>query len=196
MHRYTLFFTIISLLFPAISISGCSEISGGLAEQETEKAVFTLDSTGYAHVSEWNVICSSGTGIEKRRVAADTVYLTFTVQRDTPAAVLAYPVPQNTVTEKTTIHPAGGIYPFTSTVSMRDGFSADLLASLYAGAVDRTEAGSFCVRFNWDKFIQSVRELSSDPWNLDKNRILRAIVSRTFTQSMLKPRSKEKIYLP
>lgn len=112
---------------------------------------------------------------------------------DCPAPVIATPlflVPQQNGAAKQCeiFKPAGCIFPHQSKASWRQGFSADVLFSLYN--IEKTsgtiaEAGAVCSMFNWPRFMETV-EKEGQPWLLDKQRALDSLSAQKFSVYSIK----------
>ena len=91
--------------------------------------------------------------------------------------------------------PLGAIYPYKTTLTSKDGFAADILRTLYAGAEKSDTDGKaaattqsvlqvkeFLSKFNWSRFMESCATYE-DAWLLDRARILEKIAAGTFKES-------------
>lgn len=121
-----------------------------------------------------------------------------------PASVLSYPVTRHKNGNALFFYPAGCIYPQNAErLSWREGFAANILASLYAGTKDRRQTAEYASTFNWRRLKETLsakeaenlakindsiteglplgkRPTYYNPWNLDKDVVLRSIAQRSF----------------
>jgi hypothetical protein len=116
-----------------------------------------------------------------------TVSFTITLCKNFATPVLAW----RPAREK----PLGTIYPYKTTLTFEDGFAADILRTLYAGAEKSGTDGKaattpqsalqvkeFLSKFNWSRFMEACTTYE-DAWLLDRARILEKIATGTFKES-------------
>lgn len=125
---------------------------------------------------------------------ADSETVTFTVD-GIPGEQIVLTVRKNVCTpvlkevnEADTTVLYGTIYPYSTALTQKDSFAADVLQTLYCGADDsisESQKDNFLMRFNWQRFMEECRSYE-EPWLLDKEKIMKAIASGSFKASDIK----------
>ena len=147
------------------------------------------DAATISEIAGWDVVCTQPSGSRRISVAPNAGSCTVSVTQDVPAGILAYPVIADG-TSHFPVYPAGCIYPYGRSCTIPDGFAADILSSLYAGASSSSDSEYFAQIFNWPRFMDAVRRNKTEaeaagtqynPWLLDKSAVLTAIANRTFS---------------
>lgn len=166
-------FLLLAAAAVSLVLSACSE--GALAEAlTTEEAAFSF-APAAGTVLWWS---ADNTPLRHTLTAAEAEAgsVTLTVRKGSVTPVLLYRTDEH--------EPSGCIWPVTGTMSTSGGFSSRMLWRLLAETDPATgppEAiRAYLERFNWKRFCEEAAKLD-DPWELDQQRILKAIAGGTFT---------------
>ncbi|MCR5317812.1 MAG: hypothetical protein K6E22_06245 [Treponema sp.] len=185
------FFFILAAIF---LILGCSQIEAfNSCQQEVEMEIpsKTVDADGKSvYVEFWNISFTDGINKSKYESLPSGSTIQVQVCKNRVASFLAEPANKLCTSAendggKGTVRASGAIFPLNKELSVQNGFAASVLYSLYEGSScgDAKGVQEFLTLFNWQKFEQTCLEKSSDPWLLDKERIMRAISSGKFKKS-------------
>lgn len=162
------------LMFCLALTSGCEMISN------TEILSIDFSSTALSPGS-WYVSCYDGENEQVILLDGDEKKFCLTLEKNTPAGILVYPV-----NEGWKERPLGALYPFQNEITETGGFVAYIADRLYRGSENGCDSSrDYLARFNWPSFI-ALCEQSSDPWELDSERIIFAIASGRFKKSDVK----------
>lgn len=107
--------------------------------------------------------------------------VTLTVQKEGVTPVMLY--------QKDVVEPAGCIWPVSTSITEKGGFCSRILWRLLtetdnsSGPPEAIKA--YCGRFNWKRFCDEV-ETIENPWELNQQKILKAVADGTFTMKCLK----------
>lgn len=92
--------------------------------------------------------------------------------------ILAFPVKDDK-----RLTPFGAVYPYSTHLDFKNGFTALLIERLYRGSLDtQAQTQDFISRFNWPKLVDLCSDFEN-PWDLDAQRIITAIASGRFKKS-------------
>ena len=128
-----------------------------------------------------------------KTVPAQEKAVSFVLEKNSPCAVLAFPVILCADREIEFFKPAGCIYPEQRSLSFLHGFSASVLDEFYSHAVlsstSPEKAVSYARRFNWEKFISVIDQKNDFPspellynaWLLEKSTVLEGIAAGSFS---------------
>ncbi|GMO60921.1 MAG: hypothetical protein Ta2A_06980 [Treponemataceae bacterium] len=122
-----------------------------------------------------------------------TVDLVF--EKNVPSAVLVFPLTSGTAFFK----PAGCIYPFFRAASWEHGFASEVLLDILTKTQNQSRAKALARTFNWQRLCTEIDALSAatgnaagnsdapiyNPWNLSKERIITAILTKNFSKRLL-----------
>lgn len=145
----------------------------------------------------WNVVSVCGDERVHKTVPAQEKAVSFVLEKNSPCAVLAFPVILCADREIEFFKPAGCIYPEQRSLSFLHGFSASVLDEFYSHAVlsstSSEKAVSYARRFNWKKFISVIEqkndlpspELLYNAWLLEKSTVLEGIAAGSFSATYL-----------
>lgn len=151
----------------------------------------------FPSLTGWNVISVCGDERIHKTVPAQEKAVSFVLEKNSPCAVLAFPVILCADREIEFFKPAGCIYPEQRSLSFLHGFSASVLDEFYSHAVlsgtSPEKAVSYARRFNWKKFISVIEqknnfpspELLYNPWLLEKSSVLEGIAAGSFIATYL-----------
>lgn len=103
-------------------------------------------------------------------------------------------------------HPAGCIYPYSTSASWNGGFTAQTLFALLTaqGTSDTERAESFCSSFNWERLSAQIRQAESDavtegkdysPWRTDMAQILEVLSSGKFAARYVKQKKSRSVQI-
>lgn len=112
---------------------------------------------------------------------ADSGSVTLSVRKDNMTPVMLY--------RENVLEPAGCIWPVSSIMDAAGGFSARMLWRLLtesdSASGPQEAVCAYCERFNWKRFCDVVATIEN-PWELNQQKILKAIADGTFTMKCLK----------
>lgn len=180
--------------FAAASIFTAELISCGGLFSAAEAVSFTLPSwppdsdAEYPPLAWWEAEYSAGGKPEIFRISADRSGKTAEIEvpKGRPCALLVQPVTDHNGITAAFFSPAGAVYPYTSDISWRNGFTASVFLALCAAenaaGTDEAQTSSYLSRFNWNRFSSS---LPDNPWLLDKNAVCRAVALHAFSSALL-----------
>ena len=192
------------LFLPAVFIAGFF-VSCGTASEDFDEVSFYFpqyeasDFAGgdFPYLTGWNVVSVCGDERIHKTVPAQEKAVSFVLEKNSPCAVLAFPVILCAGREIEFFKPAGCIYPEQRSLSFLHGFSASVLDEFYSHAVlsgtSPEKAVSYARRFNWKKFISVIEqknnfpspELLYNPWLLEKSSVLEGIAAGSFSATYL-----------
>ena len=192
------------LFLPAVFIAGFF-VSCGTASEDFDEVSFYFpqyeasDFAGgdFPYLTGWNVVSVCGDERIHKTVPAQEKAVSFVLEKNSPCAVLAFPVILCADREIEFFKPAGCIYPEQRSLSFLHGFSASVLDEFYSHAVlsgtSPEKAVSYARRFNWKKFISVIEqknnfpspELLYNPWLLEKSSVLEGIAAGSFIATYL-----------
>ena len=194
MNKLNILFSALALAFSFLLLA-CTEAEALNSSEESVKMVipsFTQDSFGNTVAIEfWNVSYTDGinSGYRERLPSGSTLHAE--VCKNSAAAFIAEPVFARTSRERQcSLYPAGAIYSLNKELSFGNGFAASVLYSMYkeSSSENPEQVQEFLSLFNWQKFEQTCLEKTSNPWLLDKERIMKAISSGKFKKSDIRLR--------
>ncbi|MBO5607005.1 MAG: hypothetical protein J5930_03845 [Treponema sp.] len=143
----------------------------------TEKCDFAISNAVTADY--WIVSCYDGN--REISFCSDGTAFSLELPKNTSVGVLAYPVVNGNK-----MLPYGTIYPHGSILTKRRGFSALTIDRLYRLSESGAQISQdYISRFNWQQFMDEC-EKCGDPWQIDGERILKAIAAGSFKKSDLK----------
>lgn len=160
----------------------------------TETVAFCVDEAAYdeqpqdGSATMWTVNYTDGSSFGELRASPGKTF-SLTMPRNCCIPLLA-----RAENAAPTVKPYGAIYPYTTTLTKADGFSADILRTLYSASSSsnqHSKVQTFLSRFNWQRFMETCRTYE-DPWLLDRERILTKIANGTFTMVDFKYQTVEK----
>lgn len=141
----------------------------------------------YPPITGWNITVHYGSCFRIYSVPADSTHVQIEPWRGLPVAVTAEPAAANGFKFK----PCGTVFPYYSGITWQGGFAADTLIKLYSTCASQTGISSDCQKFNWVKFMETMElkknssEIFYNPWYLDQETILKSIITRKFSTSLL-----------
>ena len=145
----------------------------------------------------WNVVSVCGDERVHKPVPAQEKAVSFVLEKNSPCAVLAFPVILCADREIEFFKPAGCIYPEQRSLSFLHGFSASVLDEFYSHSIlsgtSPEKAVSYARRFNWEKFISVIEQKNDFPspellynaWLLEKSTVLEGIAAGSFSATYL-----------
>ncbi|MCR5290230.1 MAG: hypothetical protein K6E51_09590 [Treponema sp.] len=166
-----------------------------------EKESYTCILPDFADCVQWYI---EWTGIESGSCTIDGKQhsVTLSIPKNHVMAIQAYPITQHGNCLTSVYYPAGCVYPFETVATWQGGYTATMLSSIYKASTSRDETASFCNSFNWRRFTQTLIEKEQkstqtfyNPWLLDKQTIINAITSHTFTVYKLSLKNIESLTL-
>ena len=159
----------------------------------------------YRSVQTWRILYVDDTNAVQELMMDNSTKQTslsfeIAVMRNCALPVLAYPADETDCTSfvkqqfTTTVSyvpeqkPLGAIYPYGTSLTLGNGFAADILKTLYGGASEGSgtaaQVREYLSRFNWTRLMEAC-DSYEDAWLLDRGRILEGIANGTFKASSL-----------
>lgn len=161
-----------------ILLSGCPNgmLSGAAA---TSEATFTFEA------GPGTLLWYAPENIPMKRALTDqeaeTGIVTLKVLKGSVTPVLLY--------RNGTVEPEGAIWPVSAEISRTGGFASRMLWRLLTETEERygskENVREWCCHFNWKRFSEKTAALEN-PWQLDQQKILRAIAAGTFKMKDLR----------
>jgi hypothetical protein len=190
---------LIPLAWAIFALCSCGADAPGSAETELTLTMPEWPPTHPA-LEGWRVVFYDHAGPNVRQTGPRTRELTVTLDKNQCAPVLCWALvsaPADDSGDEGPLPfflPAGCVYPASSTPAWEEGFAAQLCYDLLAnGAGDYTprERRAYCNRFNWRRLNTEIAALvaakdGATPWQLDRQRILAAVLAGKFTKASLK----------
>ena len=151
----------------------------------------------FPYLTGWNVVSVCGDERVHKPVPAQEKAVSFVLEKNSPCAVLAFPVILCADREIEFFKPAGCIYPEQRSLSFLHGFSASVLDEFYSHSIlsgtSPEKAVSYARRFNWEKFISVIEQKNDFPspellynaWLLEKSTVLEGIAAGSFSATYL-----------
>lgn len=142
----------------------------------------------------WIVLVTCASSCEVKKVSAgESVFVQL--EKNVPASVMLFPDDEDADGEETDDFTYGAVFPWCRSVSLWQGFSADVLRDFYmhstrAGNSDKVMK-SFASRYNWSKFCETVENFYAkdefyNPWMLNRTKIMEALQDGAFSVNLLK----------
>ena len=146
----------------------------------------------------WEIEIQRGCILEKQVLASDQKFFFIKSPEIAespfyPISIQAYPIIKCGTYEGRFFLPCGGIFPYSTYLEWKKGFSSEIL-KLFYNATTQTEQNSlnYALHFNWQKLEQKLPE---NPWLLDKIEVLNGIICSEFTESAVKSKKINQIKL-
>lgn len=104
----------------------------------------------------WKIIYWNETGGDVQFLAPSQQEVSITLEKNIPATILCYPLTSMGETTVSFFHPAGCIYPYSTTASWEEGFTAETFFQLAQSKSLQQLSSSPLLRFNWPRLTQQV----------------------------------------
>ncbi len=128
--------------------------------------------------TDWNVFYANDAQKETRSLTDADSFCTE-LEKNYAVPVIAY--------KKGEKNPVGTIYPYSTDLTEKNGFAAEVLYTLMLSSRGSpNEKKEFLCRFNWKRFMDECSKSEKSVWNFNKSRIMEKIANGTFTKTDLK----------
>ena len=145
----------------------------------------------YPELAFWKItICSNNQTVVKT-CSPETKELDFTISKNSLFCITVLPVTYNEKFTCSFFYCAGAVYPFMKThndvipITWKQGFTSDVIQTLYRGSTSGIRKEAFLMSFNWTKFIDTIKYKEDfNPWLCDKTKIVTAIAGKSFNVNL------------
>ena len=107
-------------------------------------------------LSGWKIIYWNEAGGDVQFIAPSQQEISITMEKNIPAAVLCYPLTTMDDATVSFFHPAGCIYPYSTTARWEEGFTAETFFQLAQSKSFHQLSSSPLLHFNWPRLTQQV----------------------------------------
>lgn len=171
---------------------------------QTEKVVFTLPEypvETHPELKGWLICSFFEDEIKTIKLDSSAKSVQLELPKKTYIPLLCYPLSDGidfytSLKSENFFHPAGCIYPTSKEITWSEGFVAEVLYQLLCKRESETDR--FLSLFNWRKLTDLINEKNINPWQLDKELIIKNISSGNFASRFVKAKkiSSKQIMLP
>ena len=104
----------------------------------------------------WKIMYWNEDGGDLQFLAPSQQEVSITMEKNIPAAIVCYPLTTMGDNTVSFFHPAGCIYPYSTTASWEEGFTAETFLQLAQSKSVHQLKSSPLLRFNWTRLTQQV----------------------------------------